>query len=124
VSTCKIPINRQVTVKIREELSSTGGVPPVPHQIADNREQANKLDTSLLHAGVGNVADKRGSSTGGLNVGEDGVAFSAEREREEGGAHVGCDTGDDDLGLVGGFDSGAEFGVVPGAVRWLVFDTV
>jgi hypothetical protein len=124
VSTCKISIDRHVTVKKGEDLSSTGGVPPVPHQIADNREQADKLDTSLLHARVGNVADKGRSGTGGLDVGEDRVAFSAEREREESGAHVGCDTGDDNLGLVGGFDGGAELGVVPSARRWLVRDTV
>jgi hypothetical protein len=124
VSPGKIPINRQVTIEIRDQLSSTRGVPPVPHQIADNGEQANKLDASLLHAGVGNVTDKRRSSAGGLDVGEDRVAFSAERESKEGGADVGCDAGDDDLGLVGGFDSGAEFGIVPGAVWWLVCDTV
>ena len=124
MSPSKITIGGHVTVQIREDLSRTRGVPPVPHQIADNGEQAHKLDTSLLHAGVGNVTDKLRSSAGGLDVGKDGVAFSAEREREEGGADVGGDAGDDDLGLVGGFDGGAELGVVPGAVRWLVCDTV
>jgi hypothetical protein len=63
VSPCEITVNRHVTVKIRQNLSGTGGVPPVPHQITDNREQADKLDTSLLHAGVGRVADELGGSS-------------------------------------------------------------
>lgn len=84
---------------------------------------------------------RRGAA--GLEVCPDRVAFGAERAGEEGGAlaenerlpgamsvvvgtglltNVGHDSGDDDLRLVGGFDGGAEVGVVPGVDLALALD--
>ena len=108
-------VDREVLVKERKNLLSTGGVAPVTHEIADNGEERDELDTSLLHARVGSVTDELRVGAGGLDVGEDGVALGAEGEGKEGSADVGGDAGNDDLLLAGGLDGGLEFRVVPGA---------
>lgn len=115
----KHTIHGKVTIQVRQNLLSTRSSAPIAHQIADNREQADQLDTCLLHAGVGRVTDELRGRARALDVGEDGVALGAQRQGEEGGADVGYDAGDDDLLLSGGFDGGAEFLVVPGA-EWLL----
>ena len=117
-------VNGQVLVQVREQLLRTGGVAPVPHQIAHNREERDELYTSLLHACVCCVTYELRVSTAGFNVGKDGVALGAEGEGEESGANVCGDAADDDLGLVCGADSGLEVLVVPGAGRLLADCTV
>ena len=116
LGTSNVSVDRQVLVKVRKDLLGTRDIPPVAHQIADDGEHADELDACLLHAGVGRVADELGVSAASFDVGEDGVALSAERQSEEGGADVGGDAGDDDLLLAGGLDGGAEIGVVPSTV--------
>lgn len=108
-----VSIDGQVPVQVGQDLLGTRDVPPVTHKITDNCEHADELHAGLLHAGVGCVADELRVGTGSLDVGEDRVALCAQREREERGAHIGGDTGDDDLLLSGGFDGGAEVRVVP-----------
>jgi hypothetical protein len=107
-------INRQIGVKVRQNLLRTRGIAPVSHQIANNGEERDQLHARSLHTGVGCVAYKFGVRTRTLDVGEDAVALSTQSECEERSADVGCDTGDDDLLLAGCFDGGAEFGVIPG----------
>ncbi len=111
----KHTVDGQVLVKERKDLSSTRSCTPVTHEIAYNCEEADKLDASLLHAGVGGVADELRGGTGTFDVGKDGITLGAQRKSKEGCADVGDNTGDDDLLLAGGFYGGAEFGVVPGA---------
>jgi hypothetical protein len=106
-------INRQVLREIRHNLLGARRVPPIPHQIADDRKQRHKLHTRGLHARIGRVAQQRRRGARALDVCEDGVALGAERERHEGRAHVGYDAGDDNLRLVGCFNGGAEVGIVP-----------
>lgn len=113
----KHAVNRQVLVEVGQDLASTGSRAPIAHKIANNGEQADKLDTSSLHAGVGGVADELSSGAGAFDVGKDRVAFSAERKSEESSAHIRDDAGDDDLLLAGCFDCSAELSVVPGAER-------
>ena len=108
-----VSVDGQEPVQEGQDFLGTRGVPPVAHQIADDREHADELDTRLLHAGVGSVADERRVSAAGLDVGEDGVTFSTEREGEESGADIGSDSGNDDLLLASGLDGGAELRVVP-----------
>lgn len=115
MASSKHTINRHILVEERKYLSSTRSRTPVAHKIADDREQTDKLDASALHTGVCGVADQLRGGTGSFDVGEDRVAFGAEREREESGADVGYDAGDDDLLFTGGFNSGAEIWIVPGA---------
>jgi hypothetical protein len=110
------PINRQIAIQIRQHLLSAWRRPPIPHQVADDREQRHELDTRLLHARVGRVADELRGGARALYVGEDGVSLGAEGERKESSADVGYDAGDNDLFLAGCADGGAEGLVVPGAV--------
>ena len=119
MATSNVTVDREVPVKVGQNLLGTRDVPPVTHQVTDDGEHADELDACLLHAGVGRVADELGVGAASLDVGEDGVTLGAERESEEGGADIGGDTGDDDLLLAGGLDGGAEIGVVPGTVVWL-----
>lgn len=117
----QVSINRHVLVKVRQQLLGTRSVPPVTHQVAHNGEEGVHLHTSARHLVVSSVAHKLGGGAGGLDVGEDGVAGSAQGERQEGGADVSGDAGEDDLLLAGGFDGGAEFGVIPSAREGLAY---
>lgn len=121
MTTGKHSVDRHVAVKVRQDLGGTGGVPPVPHEVANDGEERDELDAGTFHAGVCRIADELSGGTGTLDVGEDGVTLGAEREGEEGGADISDNTGDDDLLLSGGLDGGAELLVVPGASCWLVF---
>ena len=60
-----------------QNLNSTGSVAPVPHKIAHDAEETNKLYARGRHTVVGDVADELGRSAGGLDVGPDVVAFGA-----------------------------------------------
>jgi hypothetical protein len=106
-------INRQVLCEIRHDLLGARRVPPIPHQIADDRKQRHKLHARGLHARIRRVAQQRRRGARALDVCEHGVALGAQRERHEGRAHIGDDARDDYLRLVGCFDGGAEVGVVP-----------
>ncbi len=119
MSPSKRSVDRQVLVQVRQYLLRARSSAPIPHQIADNREEGNELHTGGLHTRVCRVADELRVGTTGFNVGEDRVAFCAEGKREESGADVCCDATDDDLGLVRGTDSGPEGFVVPGTARVL-----
>lgn len=108
-------IDRKVSVKVRQNLLGTRSVAPIPHQVAHNGEEGNKLNARLLHAGICCVADEFSVGARAFDVGEDRVAFSAESESQECGADVGGDTRDDDLLLARGLDSVSELSVIPGA---------
>jgi len=108
-------VDRKISVKVRQNLLSTGSVAPIPHQVAHNGEEGNKLNARLLHAGICCVANKFSVGARTFDVSKDGVAFSTESESQECGADVGCDTRDDDLLLARGLDSVSELGIVPGA---------
>ncbi|KAI6773986.1 hypothetical protein HG531_000835 [Fusarium graminearum] len=112
----------EVLSEPRVDLLGTGGVAPIPHQLANDGEQADNLDTSVAHAVVGNIADERSGGTGSLNVGPDRVACVTERQGEECGTDIGGDTSEDDLGLVGGLDSLLEFFAVPSVDLALTLD--
>lgn len=114
VSASHIAPDREVSVQPGDHLLGTRGVPPVPHEIASNGEQAHGVHASLGHSVVGDVADKLRGGSGRLDVGPDGIASLTERKSQEGGADVGRDAGNDDLLLLGGLDSVAELLVVPG----------
>jgi hypothetical protein len=115
----KHTVDREVLVKEGHDLLGTRSSTPITHKIADNREERDELDTCLLHAGVGRVADEFRVGSRGFDVGKDRVAFGAEGKSEEGSADIGGDTCDDDLLLAGGFDGGLKFRVVPGTVIML-----
>jgi hypothetical protein len=85
----------------------------VTHQFTDNGKEADDLNTCLLHASVGDVADEGRVGSRGLAVCPDRVASFAEREGQERGADVSGDTCNDDLSLVGGGDCFPESGIVP-----------
>lgn len=108
-------VDREVLVQERQNLLGTRSSTPITHEIADNSKHGHKLHTRLLHARVGSVANKLRVGARGLDVGKDGVSLGAQGESKEGGAHVGGDTGNDDLLLARGLDGGLEFWVVPGA---------
>lgn len=116
-------VDRQVLVKVRQDLSSTRSRTPIAHQVANYREETDKLDTSALHAGVGGVSDELSGRTGAFDIGKDGVAFGTEGESEESSANVGHDSSDDNLFLAGCFDSCTELRVVPCAGLWSVRNT-
>lgn len=122
MSTSKSAPDRVVSVKPRDHLLGTRDGAPVAHEVADDGEQADNLDTSAGHAVVGDVTDKSRVGTRGLGVGPDGVALSAKRESEEGGADVGGDTSEDDLGLAVAADNVSELLVVPGIDLALALD--
>jgi len=101
-------------VQIREHLLGTRSVPPIPHQVTNDAEQADELHAGLLHARVRRVTDELCRGAAALNVREHRVPFGAQGQSEERRADVSHDAGDDDLGLVGCLHGSAEFGVVPG----------
>jgi hypothetical protein len=76
-------------VVLRQEsqnLNGTRSIAPVPHEVADDAEEADELHARGRHAVVGDVADELGRGAGGFDVGPDVVAFGAEGEGAEGGA--------------------------------------
>jgi hypothetical protein len=112
----QLSINRHILIQKRQDLLGARRIPPIAHQITHNGEQTVHLDARARHLCVGRVAHERRGRAGRFDVGEDGVACGAQREREEGGADVGGYAGEDDLFFAGGFDGGTEGGVVPCAV--------
>src|SRR5689334_852205 len=89
--TSKVAVHRHVLVKVRQKLLSTRSVAPVTHQVADNGKERVHLHTSLGHLVVCGVTDELGGRAGSLDVGENGVPGSTERQGQEGGTHVGSD---------------------------------
>ena len=59
---------------------STRSVPPIPHQVANDREQADKLNACLSHSVVGDVANELGRCTRGLDISPDTVTLCTERQ--------------------------------------------
>jgi len=110
------PVYRHILIEPWQHVLASRRVPPITHQITHDAKRTNELHTRLLHARIRRVTDECRGGARGLDVGEDGVALGAEGEREEGGADVGCDATNDDLGLVCCFDGGAEVGIIPSAV--------
>jgi hypothetical protein len=106
----QLSINRHILIQKWQDLLGPRRVSPIAHQITHNGEQTVHLDARARHLCVGRVAHERRGRAGRFDVGEDGVACGAQREREEGGAD------EDDLLFAGGFDGGAEGGVIPCAV--------
>ena len=81
-----VPVHGQVLVKERQQLQASGRVPPVTHEVHDNGKESLEDDAGVLHSAICVVGESPGESTAGFGVGEDGVAFGAEGEREEFGA--------------------------------------
>jgi hypothetical protein len=69
-----------------QNLNCTRSVAPVPHQVADDAEEADELHARVRHAVIRHVADELGRGARGLDVGPDVVAFGAQGEGAEGGA--------------------------------------
>ena len=81
-----VSIHRQVLVQERQQLQASGRVPPVTHQVHDNGKEPLQDHAGFLHPAVGVIGESLGEGTAGFGVGEDGVAFGAEGEREKFGA--------------------------------------
>ena len=75
-------------IEERQQLNLTRSVPPIPHELAGDGEHGHDLNTGGAHAVVGVVGGLEVEGTGGVGVGEDGVAFGSEGESEEGGADL------------------------------------
>lgn len=122
MTTSHVASSRVVLSEPGVDLSSTRLVSPIAHELADDGEQTDNLNTGVAHAVVGHVTDELGGGARGFHVGPDGEAGVAKGQREEGGADVGGDAGEDDLGLVGGADGVAELFAVPGVDLALALD--
>lgn len=83
-------INRVVLSQERQDFHNTRSVAPVPHEIAHDAEQADKLDARVSHAVVGHVADEFGGGSRSLDVGPDAVAVLAEGQGAESSACMYC----------------------------------
>ncbi len=81
-----VSINRQVLVQERQQLQASGRVPPVTHQVHDNGKEPLQDHAGFLHSAVCVISESLGEGAAAFGVGEDGVAFGAEGEREELGA--------------------------------------
>ena len=79
----KSAINRVVLSQERQDFDNTRSVAPVPHEIAHDAEQADKLDACVSHAVVGNIADELGGGAGSLDIGPHAVAVLAKGEGAE-----------------------------------------
>ena len=90
-----IPIHRQIRIQKRQQLRAARRVPPVTHQVHDDGEEALQDHAGALHAPVRVGGEVRAEGAAGFGVGEDGVAFGAQGEREEFGA---CEGGLVDVG--------------------------
>ena len=66
-----------------DDRVSAGGSSPIPHQVADDGEEADELDAGACHPVVGDVPDEFRCGARGFHVGPDAVAFGAEGEGEE-----------------------------------------
>lgn len=82
----KPAIDRVVLSQERQDLHNTRSVAPVPHEVAHDTEQADKLNTCVSHAVVGHVADEFGGGSGSLDIGPDAVAVLAEGQGAESSA--------------------------------------
>lgn len=115
MSSCQVPVRRQVLVKEGQDgATHTLRTPPVPHQFSNDDKHAHGLHAGITHTNIGLKCKSLVEGSGGIGVGPDLVSCLAQGERQERGANVGHDSGDDQLLLAGCFDGGAEFGVVPG----------
>ena len=81
-----IPVHRQVLVQERQQLQASGSVPPIAHQVHHDGEKSLEDDAGVLHPTVRVIRESLGEGAAGFGVGEYGVAFGAEGEREELGA--------------------------------------
>lgn len=77
-----VAVGGQIGVHEGQDGGGAGGVAPVAHQVHDDAEHAHEDDAGALHAAVGVRGQFLRERAAGLRVGEDGVAFGAERERE------------------------------------------
>lgn len=80
-------VRRHPLVEPRQKLQRARSVSPVTHQIADDREHGNHVNTGSLHAQVRDIPDERSGSARGFDVGPDRVAFGTKGEREESGTY-------------------------------------
>lgn len=83
MATSEHAVDGHVLVEDGEELGSTGGVAPIAHELADNGEVGDNLDTGGAHAVVGLVTDQLGGGARSLVVGPDLEASLAQRQSKE-----------------------------------------
>lgn len=114
VSPSNHAVDGEVLVKVGKHLRGTRDVSPVPHEVANDREQADDLHTCVSHPVVGDLADESRRAARGLGIGPDRVSRSSKRQGEMSRADIGDNSGKDDLSLVGSLDSSLEVLVVPG----------
>lgn len=79
----QVSVGGHVPVEPGQELQGARGVPPVAHQVADDGEEADDVDSGLLHLRVCQVADQDRRGARGFVVGPDAVAFRPQRSGEE-----------------------------------------
>lgn len=122
VSPSNHAVDREVRVKVRKHLCGTRDVSPVPHEVANDREQADDLHTCVSHPVIGDLADEGRRAARGLGIGPDRVSRSSKRQGEMGRADIGDNSSKDDLSLAGSLDSSLEVLVVPGIDFTLALD--
>ena len=72
----------------RQNNRRSRSVPPVSHQLTDDGEEGEDVDTSLPHALVGVRSGLLASGARSVGIGKDLVASLDEREGEEGGTDL------------------------------------
>ena len=97
-----------------QNLFDAWSVATVKRKVADDVEEQLELHASLLYAGIGRVANELGGPTGSLDVREDGVTLSEQRESMKGDAYIGYNTSNYNPLLSCSRDSYVEFRVVTG----------
>lgn len=85
VLSCQPPVNRIVLREERQNFDNAGSIAPISHEIADNAEQADKLDSCIGHAIVRHIADEFSGRAGRFDVGPDTVPGLSQGESTEGG---------------------------------------
>lgn len=115
-------INREILIEIRKYFGGTRNIAPVPHQIANDREKTNDLDTRMSHPIVGDVTDKCRRATRCLGIGPNRIPFGAKRQGQMGCTNISHNASHDDLSPVCSFDGVAEVFVVPGINFTLTLD--
>lgn len=109
-----IPISRQILIQPRQDLRTSRGIPPIPHQIHHNGKHTLQDDSRPLHPRICIPGKLTGKRPAGLGVSEDSVSLSTKAQRKKLSADVRGDAREDDLGFVRRLDGSAEVGIVPG----------
>ena len=109
-----IPIRRQILIQPRQNLLTPRRIAPIPHQIHHNGKNPLQHHPRILHPRVRIIRQLLRERPTPFRIRKHRVPFRAEGERQELGADVRGDAGEDDLRFIGGADGGAEIGVVPG----------